>query len=186
MESEIIGQTSAILPTPEISQDLITNESVRLKWKAIATANKYILERQAVGEITYQKIFETMNLLEFTDTKLKDNSAYNYRLKAFSSNSESNFANINLKTLVILAVLSEENNLFKLFPNPTRERLTISFIEPITGNVSFIDLTGKLVFEQSVLKQKTVEINVSAFKKGIYLVLVKTNQELYTQKVIIE
>lgn len=186
MESEIIGQTSAILPTPEISQDLITSESVRLKWKAIATANKYILERQAVGEITYQKIFETMNLLEFTDTKLKDNSAYNYRLKAFSSNSESNFANINLKTLVILAVLSEENNLFKLFPNPTRERLTISFIEPITGNVSFIDLTGKLVFEQSVLKQKTVEINVSAFKKGIYLVLVKTNQELYTQKVIIE
>lgn len=186
LASEIIGQTSAILPTPEISQDLITNESVRLKWKAIATANKYILERQAVGETTYQKIFETANLLEFTDTKLKDNSVYNYRLKAFSSNSESNFANINLKTLVILAVLSEENNLFKVFPNPTNEKLTISFIEPMTGNVSFIDLTGKLVFEQNLLKQKSVEINVSALKKGIYLVLVKTNQELYSQKVIIE
>lgn len=186
IESEISSQTPAILQTPEISQDLMTYESIKIQWKAIPAANKYVLERQAVGETTYQKIFETANLLEFIDTKLKDNSMYSYRLKAFSSNSESNFAKIDLKTLVILSILSEENKLFKLFPNPSSEKLTISFIELTSGNISFIDLSGKSIFEQHILKQKSLEINVSAFKKGIYLVLVKTNQELYSQKVIIE
>lgn len=186
IESEVSSQTPAILQTPEISQDLITSESIKLQWKEILTANKYILERQAVGETTYQKIFETANLFEFTDIKLKDNSIYNYRLKAFSSNSESNFAKIDLKTLLILSNLSEENNLFKLFPNPSSEKLTISFIEPISGSISFVNLSGKSIFEQNLLKQKSVEINVSSFKKGIYLVIVKTNQELYSKKVIIE
>jgi hypothetical protein len=186
IESEISSQTPAILQTPEISSDIITHESIKLQWKAISGANKYVLERQAVGETTYQKIFETANLLEFTDAKLKDNLLYNYRLKALSSNSESNFAKIDLKTLVILSTLSEENNLFKLFPNPSHEKLTISFVELTSGNISFIDLSGKSIFELNLLKQKSVEINVSSFKKGIYLVLVKTNQELYVQKVIIE
>ena len=145
-----------------------------------------MLERQVVGETTFQKIFETSNLLEFIDTKLKDNSTYNYRLKAFSSNSESDFTKIELKTLVILSNLSEENYLFKLYPNPTNEKLTILFTQPASGNISFIDLSGKSIFEQNLTKQKSVEINVSSFKKGIYLVLVKTNQELYSQKVIIE
>jgi len=186
IENEILVQTPTILQTPEISQDFITHESIKLKWKAIASANKYSLERQSVGETSYQKIFESVNLLDFTDTKLKENSIYNYRLKAFSSNSESIFATINLKTLAILAVISEEERFVKVFPNPANAKLTISFIEPISGNLSLINLTGEMVFEQNFTKQKSVEINVSFFKKGIYLVIVKTNQELYTQKVVIE
>ena len=80
----------------------------------------------------------------------------------------------------------EEINVFKLFPNPTNEKLILSFNEPISGNLNIIDLSGKILIEQNFYKEKTLEINVSNFKKGIYLVLIKTNQELYSQKVIIE
>ena len=107
-------------------------------------------------------------------------------MKVTNAFSESQYAKIDIKTLAILSINLEESNLFKLFPNPTNEKLTISFIGPISGNVSFINLAGKTVFEQNLLNQKLVEINVSNFKKGIYLVLIKTNQELYSQKVIIE
>ena len=186
LESEISSQTPTLLQTPEITQDITTYESIKLKWKSVPLANKYVLERQAMGETTFQKIFESDNLLEFTDTKLKDKSSYLYRLKAFSSVSESNFARIESKTLVILSNPSEENNLFNLFPNPTNEKLTMMFNEPISGNLSFIDLTGRTIFEQNFLKQKSIELNVSKFKRGIYIVLVKTNQELYSQKVIID
>ncbi len=186
LESETLTQTSNILQTPEIALHLTTHESIKLTWKSVPNANRYVLERQNIGESTFQKIFETDNILEFTDTKLKDNTSYLYRLKAFSSISESNYATIEVKTLVILSLQFEDKNLFKMYPNPTNEKLTISFIEPISGNLSFIDLLGKKVFEQNLLKQKFVEINVSNFKKGIYLVLIKTNQELYSQKVIIE
>ena len=184
--SEISVLTLVVLATPELVQDYINYESVKLKWKAITSANKYILERQAQGETTSQKIFETDNLLEFVDLKLKENTVYSYRLKVTNAFSESQYAKIDIKTLAILSINLEESNLFKLFPNPTNEKLIILLSERISGNVSFIDLAGKTVFEQDLLNQKLVEINVSNFKKGIYLVLIKTNQELYSQKVIIE
>ncbi len=186
LENIITVQTPAILSTPELTAETVTHENIKLKWKSVTNANKYFLERLAQGETTFQKIFETDDILEYSDVKLKDNTAYSYRLKALSNVSESGYVKIDLKTLAILATQSEENTIFKVFPNPTSEQLTISFIEPISGNLSFVDLLGKTVFEQKMTKQKRVEINVSTFKKGIYLVLIKTNQELYSQKVIIE
>ncbi|MES2517289.1 MAG: T9SS type A sorting domain-containing protein [Bacteroidota bacterium] len=186
LESTLIAQTPSILATPEISANVITHESIKLNWKAINSATQYILERQAQGETVFQKIFETDNLLEYSDVKLKENNAYSYRLKALSVFSESGFSKIDLKTLAILSNQNEENSIFNVFPNPANEKMTISFAEPISGNLSFTDLSGKIVFEQKITKQKIVEMNVATFKKGFYLVLVNTNQELYSQKVIIE
>ena len=179
-------QTPAILNTPELTAETITHENVKLKWKLVTNANKYVLERQSQGETIFQKILETDNLLEYTDTKVKENTNYSYRLKALSNISESRYIKIDLKTLAILSNQSEENATFNVFPNPASEQVTISFLEPIAGNLSFVDLLGKTVFEQKIAKQKSVEINVSTFKKGFYLVLIKTNQELYIHKVIIE
>lgn len=186
LESEISSRTPAILQSPELISDKITHESIQLKWKAVQSANKYILERQLAETSSFQKIFETDMLLEFTDNKLKDKAAYTYRLKAFSDISESIFVKIEAKTTSILSNLAEEHEYLKLYPNPTRDKLTISLKEPISGNLTFIDLSGKTVLFQDIYKQKLLEINVSAFKKGIYLVLIKTNQELYSQKVIVE
>ena len=186
LESEMSSQTPAILQTPEISQDITSYESIKLRWKAIPTANKYILERQAIGETVFQKIFETDNLLEYTDSKLKDNSSYSYRIKAFSNVSESNYSKIDVKTLVILSVSQEKNNIFKLFPNPANDKINVYFNEPVSGNLSLVDLTGRNIFEQNLFKQKSVVIDVYNVQKGIYFVLIKTNQELYSQKIIIE
>ena len=186
LENTISVQTPAILSTPELIAENITHENIKLKWKLVTNANKYVLERQAQGEMTFQKIFETDNLLEHIDAKLKENTTYSYRLKALSNISESGYIKIELKTLAILSNQSEENSTFKVFPNPTSEQLTISFLEPISGNVCFVDLLGKVVFEQQIAKQKSLIINVSTFKKGFYLVLIKTNKELYSQKIIIE
>ena len=179
-------RTPAILSTPELTAEIVTHENIKLKWKAVTNANKYLLERKAESETTFQKVFETGNVFEYLDVKLKENSSYSYRLKAFSNVSESGYVKIDSKTLSILSFQSEANYIFKVFPNPSSEQLNILFAEPMTGNLSIVDLLGKTVFELSVTKQKNIEINVSSFKMGIYFVLIKTNQELYSQKVIIE
>ena len=186
LESTIITQTLSILATPELIQDLITHETIKLKWKSIPSANKYTLERKAQGETTYSKIFETDNLLEFLDAKLKENANYSYQLKASSAFSESQYVKIDLKTLAILSNQVEEDYLFKLYPNPTSDKLNISFNQPISGNLEMLDLTGRIIFEQNLTKQKSIELNISKFKRGIYIVVVKTNQEIYSQKVIID
>ena len=186
LETVISVQTSAILITPELIAETITHDNIKLKWKSVTNATKYLLERQAQGEIAFQKVLESENLMEYLDANLKENTAYSYRLKAVSSISESGFRKIDLKTLAILSNQSEENMVFKVFPNPTNEQLTISFAEPISGDLCFVNLIGKTIFEHQITKQKSVEIDVSTFKKGIYLVVIRIDQELYSQKVIVD
>jgi hypothetical protein len=185
LESTLPTQTSSILANPELAQAEATHEKIKLTWKAIPTANKYLLERKAQNETGFQKIFED-NLLEYTDAKLKNNTAYSYRLKAFSSVSESGFSQIESKTLGILANQNEENALFKIFPNPTHDKLTVSFSSNLSGNMSIHDFVGRTLFEQKIVNQKSLEINVSHFMKGAYLMVVRVDGEFYGQKFLVD
>ncbi len=186
LESEITVKTPAILATPALSSENITHESIKLNWKKVANATKYTLERQAQDEPTFNKIFETDTLLTFSDSKLKSNLLYSYRLKATSYISESPYITISAKTLSILANQNEENTKFNIFPNPTKDKLNITFIEPLTGTITLLDLSGKSIFEQKIINQKSILFDVSSLKKGFYLVIISSNQELYTQKIIVE
>lgn len=185
LENTISVTTSAILSTPEIMADFISHESVQLKWKVIANATKYILERQAAGENTFTKILED-NLLEFIDTKLKSNLTYSYRLKTLSNISESGYAKISVKTLAILANQNEENDSVKIYPNPVKDKLTISFLEPTTGDISIMNLLGRNILEVKILKQKLITMDVSNIQKGIYFVIFKINESVYSHKIWVE
>jgi Secretion system C-terminal sorting domain/Carbohydrate esterase, sialic acid-specific acetylesterase/Fibronectin type III domain len=186
LESTISANTSAVLATPEITADQITHESVKLKWKVIPNATKYVLERQADGESNFTKILETNSLLENIETLLKSNQKYTYRLKAFSDVSESAFGVIEVKTLVILANQNEENSVFKVYPNPTQDKLNISFSEPFTGNIALIDILGRNYLEVKTMQQKSVMMNVSGLQRGIYFVVIKGNGDSYSKKVLVE
>ncbi len=186
LESTISASTSAVLVMPEITADQVTHESIRLKWKVIPNATKYVLERQTEGEVTFTKILETNTLLENIDIKLKSNQKYSYRLKAFSDVSESAYGLIEVKTLTILANQNEENGIFTVFPNPAKDKLSISFLELFTGDISITDLLGKNFLEVKIMRQKSVMMDVSGLQKGIYFMLIKGNKSVYSRKVLIE
>ena len=186
LESTISATTSSVLTTPEITADQITHESVRLKWKAILNATKYVLERQVEGEATFTKILETNTLFEDIDIQLKSNQKYIYRLKAFSNVSESAYGLIEINTLTILANQNEENGVFTVFPNPAKEKLTISFSEPFTGDISIVDLLGRNFMEVKIMKQKSVKMDVSGLQKGVYFVIFKINESVFSRKILVE
>lgn len=186
LENTISATTSSVLATPEITANFITHESVRLTWKVIPNATKYILERQAEGEATFTKILETTTLFEDIDVKLKSNQKYIYRLKAFSDVSESAYGSIEVKTLVILANQNEENGIFKVYPNPAKEQLSISFSEFFTGNISVMDLLGRDFSSVKVVKQKLVTIDVSNLQKGLYFLVLKGNESTFSSKILVE
>jgi hypothetical protein len=186
LESTISVNTSAVLSTPELTADQITHESVRVKWKAIPNATKYVMERQAENETAFTKILETNALLENIDTKLKSNQKYTYRLKAFSDVSESNYGSVEAKTLVILSNQEEENSVFKVYPNPAKNELNVSFSDIFTGEISLIDMLGRKFSEVKLLKQKSISMDVSEFEKGVYYLIIKGgDKEIYNRKVLI-
>lgn len=179
-------KTPEVLSKPNLKSLTITHESIQLQWDANPLAKKYILERKTENETAFSKIFETESSLAFLDTKLKDNQTYTYRLKVTNPFSESEYSNLALKTNVILAIDSKEFDSFKIYPNPTNNTLKIQLTKPNNYFVSILDFLGNKVFEQTFSNQDLLSLDLSCLKKGLYLVIINNNQEIYSQKFILE
>ena len=179
-------KTPELLSVPQLNTDLITSESIKLMWKAIPNANRYVLEKQSLIDLTFQKIWETNNIFEYVDNQLKSNQTYSYRLKAFSDISESNFTKIDAKTLIVLANQNEVNDTFIVFPNPSRENINITMVKPLSGEIAMIDLMGRSVWRRNIEKQSSLNIDVSALKQGVYFIIIYADHAVYSRKIIIE
>jgi len=73
------------------------------------------------------------------------------------------------------------NNIFKLFPNPTKDYITVDFNLVSNYQLSIYQLNGSKVFETKALNAKTHKLNINAFAKGLYLIKVNSeNNDLNT------
>jgi len=77
-----------------------------------------------------------------------------------------------------------------VFPNPTRDQVTVSFTLPLDWLVLTIhDPMGKELITQSVsgyLKNTPLTINLGSLPAGIYLLYIKTNRGTATRKIVLQ
>lgn len=78
--------------------------------------------------------------------------------------------------------LSENAFEFGMYPNPTKESMTISGVE--NGTASIIDMSGKTVVTAAINGNTTIV--TSDLKAGMYVVKVSTEAGISTSKLIIE
>lgn len=71
-----------------------------------------------------------------------------------------------------------------VYPNPADDYINIKTNYRGNGTVKMFDLRGSLIFEEEVVNE-TTSIPVQNFKKGSYLLRVKTPEETHSQIVII-
>lgn len=67
-----------------------------------------------------------------------------------------------------------------LYPNPAAEIMTLDLGEFVSPTVSFVDITGKIV--QTVSGSGTIELNVSSWANGIYLLYLESEQGSIVQR----
>jgi len=72
-----------------------------------------------------------------------------------------------------------------VFPNPARNQITISS-KSLIKEVRLYDLSGKLVGNFKTNKQSTISVDLVSFRRGLYLVVVETDQGTTTEKIQIE
>ena len=70
-----------------------------------------------------------------------------------------------------------------LYPNPASQQVRFANI-PSGANVSFVNQMGEVVKNQFVEDNET--INLSGLSKGLYVVLIKSEGKLYTDKLVIQ
>jgi len=78
------------------------------------------------------------------------------------------------------------DSFFKLYPNPANEKLSIENKKTVKDahHAAIIDLTGSILYESSYSGK--VEIDLSAYSRGIYFVRITDGQKTYISKFIKE
>ena len=84
-------------------------------------------------------------------------------------------------------VIEESGKLESLsvYPNPTRDLVTITVDDADGFDYLVFDFTGKAVM-QGIAKYQTVSLDLCGLSKGIYFISVMTENQRLTQKVIVQ
>ena len=89
------------------------------------------------------------------------------------------------KTIETLGVETFKNSSFKLYPNPTEGKVSISSPQ-IIKSVAIYDLLGKRIMNING-NSKKLNLNVSQFEQGMYLIdIIGENNKVETKKLMIK
>jgi hypothetical protein len=78
---------------------------------------------------------------------------------------------------------SLDENIVRIFPNPTRDKVNILISEASAVTVTIYDMTGQLLLEDHFTGNKS-EIDLSTFESGIYMIEVKGENILKIDRLI--
>jgi len=112
-----------------------------------------------------------------TDTLVTTDSVYNFKADAnrtFVANFETS---VNLK---------EQNNVFKIYPNPAVNSVFVEIYDDFSNNhVCIYDITGKKILEKD-FNQNTLSLDVSGFSSGVYVIEITNNELTEKQNLIVK
>ena len=80
------------------------------------------------------------------------------------------------------------NDALTIYPNPASDRIIVSFAEHVNHpfSVEITNCLGEKVFSKSYQSESAAIIEVSSFSKGIYFVIIVSQEKRQVQKVVIE
>jgi hypothetical protein len=92
--------------------------------------------------------------------------------------------NINISAAAGIEEANEAS--FSIFPNPAIDEFTVSLTDAGQSVIEVIDVQGKIVSTQTVAGASNILINTEDFGAGLYTVVVKNDNGVAVQKVIVQ
>ncbi len=72
-----------------------------------------------------------------------------------------------------------------IFPTPTTNDINITFNEEVnSASIEIQNIVGKTILKTSVQNKKLQNIDISNFENGIYIINVKTNNSVYSSRIV--
>ncbi len=140
--------------------------------------NRFEVERSDDGQNfeTVGTILPGINSYTFTDVDIfSSKSTVFYRLNSIDTDGRFGYSNI-------IRLNSNSLNQLTVFPNPVKNLVTISGLQP-NGTISLFTATGILIKKQIVTEQ-SITLDMSQQSKGIYLLEYIHNSEVSTVKIV--
>jgi chitinase len=153
--------------------------------KSIGLKADYIRCEKLGGVIIWQVFGDMMNMNSGTSQKGKFTYCPNTTSPLVNEINRT-FA---LKTACLTGVDDvEKKNNIGIFPNPSTGVITIQGISVganEASNLKIYNMLGQTVYSQGV-KTTTVQLDLSAYEKGIYFIQVQNGGEAFSQKIVLE
>jgi hypothetical protein len=82
----------------------------------------------------------------------------------------------------------ESSTPFKCYPNPTTNKIWIETNSNLQGEtaICIFSINGALLKQEIFQNQNLIEMDVSAFVKGIYVLKIQTEREIVSQKLVVQ
>jgi hypothetical protein len=73
-----------------------------------------------------------------------------------------------------------------VYPNPATDNLTVELNKTITGkvDVAIVDLTGRIVSQQTFTSTDKLQMNIAGLAKGVYMIRVTTEKAQSVQRIV--
>lgn len=120
-----------------------------------------------------------------TDTLVSGNSYVVY-VRANCDVTNNLVSDVKSKAIAIYNTLAVDNSTLenmKVYPNPTTGTVTIELAQVDATSMTIVDLTGKVVFE-SEITSTTTSVDLSNFTNGVYMINVKTLNDVKTTRIV--
>lgn len=91
----------------------------------------------------------------------------------------------NTAFLVSIPTYTSEN-VWNIFPNPTTSKINIQSTNYQTNKLTVViqDITGRALFAQQIDHFDNIQIDLSKFPSGLYLIKLSSDQNIYTYKIV--
>ncbi|MEO6303757.1 MAG: T9SS type A sorting domain-containing protein, partial [Bacteroidia bacterium] len=94
-----------------------------------------------------------------------------------TTNGCTNTATVSVSVSLCTGITKNGNSTtFKVYPNPTQGFVTLSFEEDFTGQVNIFNTLGQLLITQKLNGSEKIEMNLTSYPKGIYLIKLIPNE----------
>ena len=159
-----------LLPVLELNTQVIENEVI-LTWQAQNPTDDYIIRRNGTPITTQHGT---------TFTELLNLGTYTYSVTAISSEGQQSIPAFATVEITILGIDSVENKI-RIFPNPTRNWLNISYEQPF----SYILFNNMGQFMREGKSEGEALIDCRTLSKGLYILQIATETQVFTKKIVV-
>lgn len=116
--------------------------------------------------------------------QLSSEDVYTLTIKTYAFNATPNEQIVIEDSLFLFNENDYKNTLCKIYPNPARSNFTVELDNNDSSFIEVFDATGKMVFSEDF--RRNIEVNSETLNTGIYILRIRNNDKIITQKLLIE
>lgn len=169
-----------------LTAQAVSSKEIMLNWEDNSdneTSFQIFRSVQASGGL--QKIAE-VQLASYTDSTLKENTIYYYRVRATNLGQHSTFSNLASDTTFVSLTSQPPSSALEVYPNPSEGMYTLNLTSPKLSPIFIVlsDSFGNTILQRFLFQLNSWSLDIRNYPDGLYYLQIIQANKVYTQTLL--